>query len=404
MRFPLTKISSAATLLAFFSALVLTAAVPLLAQTETVLYSFGSQSRDGAYPLAGLIMDAKGNLYGTTLYGGAYSGGTVFELTPAGAETVLYSLWRRSRDGHRPYAGLVMDEEGNLYGTTVDGGARSGGTVFKVTPAGKETVLYSFCSRSGCSDGYQPYAGLIQDTEGNLYGTTYQGGTHNYGTVFKLTPAGTETVLYSFCSRSGCRDGYYPYDSLVMDNEGNLYGTTSDGGANGAGGTVFKLTPAGTETVLYSFGSHGDGSRPYAGLIMDTEGNLYGTTIFGGADDSGTVFELTAAGAETVLYSFTDGFDPTGLVIDKNGNLYGATSYGGTGSYGVVFELSPPGKGGSTWTFTSLHAFPSSTGDGLEPFGTLIMDELGNLYGTTYYGGVNCAESGGCGTVFKVTP
>ena len=388
------RISRCAAALALASALSLAAALPAQAQTETVLHSFGTQSGDGSNPYAGLIMDPEGNLYGTTYYGGAYDYGTVFKLAPSGTETVLYSFGGRRGDGWYPQAGLIIDTEGNLYGTTSEGGAYgyTNGTVFKLTSSGTETVLYSFHGFGSQShDGYYPLGGLIMDTAGNLYGTTAQGGTYDLGTVFKLTPSGTETLLYSFVGQPN--DGARPYAGLITDKAGNLYGTTAQGGYGF--GTVFKVTPSGTETVLHRF--LGDGASPFAGLIMDENGNLYGTT-YQGRRGYGTVFELSATGKATVLYSFTggsDGANPTaGLVMDENGNLYGAAAY----SEGTVFELSP-GKKGAAWTFTLLHAFGSQSGDGIRPFGTLILDKEGNLYGTTYAGGAN-AE----GAVFKVTP
>jgi uncharacterized repeat protein (TIGR03803 family) len=329
--------------LAVLSALLLIAARPAQAQTETVLYSFGSQGGDGQYPCyAGLTFDKKGNLYGTTFEGGAYGFGTVFELTAAGTEKVLHSFSSQAGDGFIPYAGLTFDKKGNLYGTTFEGGAYGSGTVFELTKKGTEKVLYSFGSQAG--DGQYPHAGLTFDKKGNLYGTTFEGGAYGYGMVFELTAAGTEKVLYSFGSQGG--DGYYPYAGLTFDKKGNLYGTTFVGGAYGYG-TVFELTKKGTEKVLYSFGSQGgDGYYPYAGLTFDKTGNLYGTTNGGGGYGGGTVFELTAAGTEKVLYSFGsqagDGHVPeAGLTFDKKGNLYGTTNYGGAYGYGTVFELTP---------------------------------------------------------------
>jgi len=387
--------------LAVLSALLLIAFQPAHAQSETVLYSFGNQSGDGEWPIAGLIMDKKGNLYGTTSEGGVYGYGTVFELSGTGTETVLYSFGSQFGDGYEPTS-LIMDRKGNLYGTTILGGTYGNGMAFKLVPPAKksgawtETVLHNFGSQSG--DGSSPCP--VIDDQGNLYGTTYRGGAYGYGTVFELSPTGTETVLYSF---GGQPDGANSSAGLIMDKEGSFYGTTYDGGAYGYG-TVFELSSTGTETVLYSFGSQsGDGANPYAGLIMARKGNLYGTTVNGGVDGEGTVFELSAAGKETVLYSFTDGpsdgKDPyAGLVMDGKGNLYGATLNGPGTNHGAVFELSPGRKGGA-WTFTSLHAFDSGTGDGLFPYGTLILDKEGNLYGTTFRGGANNE-----GTVFKVTP
>ena len=329
------------------------------AWTETVLYSFGSQYEYDVYPVAGLIMDAEGNLYGTTTGGAGADGaqGTVFELTPTGTETVLHAFIGEPDDGSGPMAQLIMDAEGNLYGTTSGGGRGERGTVFKLTPNGIETLLYSFGSQSG--DGCGPYAGVIRDKKGNLYGTTAACGAYGYGTVFKLTPTGTETVLYSFNPGNGA-DGSGPYGGVVMDKKGNLYGTNSGGGAHNSG-TVFKLTPgkkggAWTETVLYSFGSQypsEDGYVPLAGLILDKENNLYGTTAYGGAypqgnGGGGTVFKLTPAGTETILHSFcaqprcADGSNPwASLIMDKKGNLYGTTFWGGANGYGTVFKIAP---------------------------------------------------------------
>jgi len=349
-------------------------------------------------PMAGLIEDASGNLYGTTTDGGTNHGGTVFKLDNTGQEMVLYGFCSASNctDGADPSSGLIQDAAGNLYGVTERGGANTsadggvgGGTVFKLAistvPGGgwTETVLYSFCPESNCTDGEQPSAGLVQDAAGNLYGTTLYGGANTSangglggGAVFKLAPpaqagdAWTETVLYSFCPESNCTDGNQPAAGLIQDAAGNLYGTTYFGGANTSandntgGGTVFKLTvhPGGgwTETVLYSFCSFGgssctDGTLPSASLIQDTVGNLYGTAASGGANNSGAVFKLAVpaqsggAWTETPLYSFCaaascmDGGIPSaGLIADSEGDLYGTTSAGGVNNSGTVFELALP--------------------------------------------------------------
>jgi uncharacterized repeat protein (TIGR03803 family) len=347
-------------------------------------------------------MDTAGNLYGTTLYGGTSGVGTVFELSPSGTETVRHSFAASHTDGHYPYAGLLMDTTGNLYSTAQSGGAKGLGTVFKLSPNGTETLLYSFCVLAGCADGYHPRAGLIMDTKGNLYGTAFDGGAYDAGAVFELSPSGTETVLHSFCQQMGCPDGYYPQAGLVMDTNGNLYGTTLYNGAYG-GGTVFKISSDGTATTFYNFCTATgckNGRYPQAGLILDTNGNLYGTTYGGGAYGKGTVFELSPSGAETVLHSFCaktgcpDGSHPRAdLVMDTAGNLYGTTYDGGTNSVGAVFKLSPNG------TETVLHSFAANGSDGTHPYAGLVMDTVGHLYGTTYSGGAN-----GYGTVFKVTP
>jgi len=313
-----------------------------------VLYSFCSQTgcTDGSEPYAGVIVDSAGNLYGTTVQGGADGQGTVFKLAPDGTETVLHSFCAQQycADGEWPYAGLIADSSGNLYGTTLPGGAADDGAVFKIAKKGKETVLHSFA----VADGYRPYAGLIADAQGNLYGTTTEGGAADYGTVFELATNGTETVLYSFCGQSHCADGSGPEAGLIMDSSGNLYGTTYEGGGYGDG-TIFKLAPNAMETVLYSFCTSmpcRDSKLPYAALIMDKSGNLYGTTT-GIPRDHGTVVKLAPDGTATVLHAFTgtlgsDGAEPyASLTEDAQGNLYGTTEEGGTHDYGTVFKVTP---------------------------------------------------------------
>ena len=405
--------------------------------TENVLYSFHNNGTDGFAPIAGLVLDAAGNLYGTTALGGTYDCagfgcGTVFELMPeAGGswtEEVLHSFNPADGDGGSPEASLIFDAAGNLYGTTFGGGANRDGTVFELLGAGvvgwTEEVLYSFLNNG--MDGSNPYAGLIFDKNGNLYGTTYVGGTNGDGTAFELTPAvgggWTEKVLHTFGNGT---DGTNPWAGLIFDKNGNLYGTTHGGGTYYIGyGTVFELTPAAgggwTEKVLHSFNpADGDGQTPEAGLIFDAVGNLYGTTVGGGTYGDGTVFELTPAvggnWAEKVLYSFNpnrgDGVGPAaGLIFDAAGNLYGTTYWGGTydcpgvpPGCGTVFELTPTAGGG--WTEKVLHSFLNNGTDGTHPaFGTLIFDALGNLYGTTEEGGTHSSCYGGCGTVFELTP
>src|ERR1039458_9150522 len=340
-------------------------------------------------------------------------------------EKVLHNFNPNGTDGLQPYAGLIFDAAGNLYGTTGFGGTYRRGPVFELTPAGggswTETVLYSF---GNGTDGVTPYAGLIFDAVGNLYGTTFFGGTYRNGTVFELTPAAgggwTEKVLHNFNDNGTGADGANPYAGLVFDGAGNLYGTTQSGGTNSGWGTVFELTPTAggswTEKVLYNFCSQAnctDGGSPEGGLIFDAAGNLYGTTVEGGTGGSwGAVFELTpAAGGgwtEQVLLTFdgTDGQYPYGgLIFDAAGNLYGTASYGGTYDYGTVFELMPSRGGG--WTETVLHNFNDNGTDGYWPFAGLTFDAVGNLYGTTYGGGVytSCTNGSflGCGTVFELT-
>ena len=355
------------------------------AQTYSVLHSFEGPPTDGSVPVAGLIRDSAGNLYGTTASGGASNAGVVFKVDTTGAETVLYSF-TGGADGSGPSAGLIRNSAGTLYGTTSDGGTSGRGVVFKLDTTGTETVLYSF---TGEADGGYPSAGLIQDSAGNLYGTTEYGGASNDGVVFKVDTSGTETVLHSF--RGG--DGATPFAGLIRDSAGDLYGTTYVGGASGLG-VVFKLNKTG-ETVLYSF-TGGDGAYPGAGLFRDSAGILYGTTLYG-ALDFGEVFMLDTTGAETVLHSFTGGTDgayPYAVLIQGSaGNLYGTTYLGGTSNNaGVVFKLD------TTGTETVLYSFTGGT-DGGEPLAGVIQDSAGNLYGTTSGGGID-----NHGVVFKLQP
>ncbi len=367
---------------------------------ETVLYTFLGAS-DAANPVAGVIRDAQGNLYGTSEYGGAYSAGTVFKLSGT-TETVLHSF--AGADGANPSAGVIQDAQGNLYGTTQSGGANGAyGVVFEQSGT-TETVLYSFCSESDCADGFTPMAGVIRDAQGNLYGTTSLGGAYGQGTVFKLDTTGQETVLYSFCIQPNCTDGANPSAGVIQDSQGNLYGTTQKGGANGEG-TVFKLSGT-TETVLYSFrAGNKDGAQPVAGVIRDARGNLYGTTSQGGAHGQGTVFKLSGT-TETILHSFKggneDGAEPlAGVIRDAQGNLYGTTSQGGPSGEGTAFNLSKARAETLLYRFCSQGA----CADGAYPSAGLITDSKGNLYGTTYLGGdLSCGENYGCGVVFKLTP
>lgn len=364
---------------------------------ETVLYSFTGGS-DGGDPYAALITDNSGNLYGTTFGGGTAGWGTVFKVTSNGTETVILSF-NGGSGGANPEAGVISDNSGNLYGTTYGGGTNGCGTVFKATPGGKETVLYSFtCGTNG--DGAYPKAGLIMDRKGNLYGTTSEGGAYGPGTVFKVSPNHSETVLVSFVGSGGD----YPYAGLIMDAKGKLYGTTYNGGG-ADGGTVFKLTRAGTETVLLAFNGGAGGADPYASLIMDTKGSLYGTTSAGGNGTypEGTVFKIARNGSEKVLYNFcslytqggcVDGSTPhAGLIMGTTGKLYGTTYAGGAYGLGTVFELARDG------TETVLYNFCSqqNCSDGGFPYAGLITDGSGNLYGTTSEGGTYNS-----GTVFKV--
>jgi uncharacterized repeat protein (TIGR03803 family) len=320
---------------------------------ETVLHSFSGT--DGANPPAGVILDAAGNLYGTTVNGGSSSLGTVYKLDNMGHTTVLHSF-AGGADGANPHGDVILDAAGNLYGTTAIGGTYSKGTVYKLDTTGHEIVLHSFAG-AFIGDGANPYSGVISDAAGNLYGTTVNGGTilngtlYSLGTVYKLDTTGHLTLLHTFTSVF--LDGSNPYGGVVRDVAGNLYGTTSGSAYNCSSrfpnrffcGTVFKLDAVGNFSVLHRF-DYFDGARPYAGLVRDGVGNLYGTTESGGAYPHyfGTLFKVGTTGGFSVLHSFTGGADggfPGGLTQDAAGNLYGSVGYDGVFGFGAVFKLTP---------------------------------------------------------------
>ena len=309
---------------------------------ESVVYRFTGGS-DGGYPQGGVIRDAAGNLYGTAWSGGTSGKGVVFRINPAGVGTVLHSF-TGGTDGGAPISGLVRDAAGNLYGTAPDGGSGSG-LVFKIDVSGHETVLYTF---TGGADGGVPTSGVTRDPDGNLYGTTWEGGKVSCGVVYRLDPAGHETVLHNFTGMP--RDGCNPNAGVTLGSAGNLYGTTFGGGLFGCNdngcGVVYRVDPAGVEMVLYEFTGGADGATGYGNLIVGPSGNLFGTTMAGGSAGCGVVFELTASGAETVLHSFQGGSDGcypwSGVVADADGNLYGTAPYDGVGDGGVVYKITRP--------------------------------------------------------------
>src|SRR5579872_7555562 len=365
-----------------------------------VLYTFQGAS-DGGGPYAELVRDAAGNLYGTAISSGAFGWGVVFKVDPSGTETVLHSFGDGSTDGRTPYGGLVRDKAGNLYGTTYEGGivgcVDGCGTVYKVDTTGTETVLHSFAG--GTTDGCFPYAGLLLDKAGNLYGTTQACGASGYGIVFKVSKGGKLTILHNFAG--GTADGANPlYGSLLMDAKGALYGVAQYGGTANQG-VVYKLKPGGALKVLYSFlGGTTDGCNPNGTPAMDTLGNLYGTAVACGSSNMGIVWRVSKGGKEKVLHNFAggakDGADPiAGVIRDANGNLYGDTQYGGgTGCFGTgcgtVYKVSATGK------LTLLHIFVGS--EGALPLGSVIRDSKGNLYGSAFLGG-----GPDWGTVWKIT-
>jgi uncharacterized repeat protein (TIGR03803 family) len=386
----------------------------LAAPKYQVLHAF-SGGNDGGGLWSSLLLDKHGNVYGTTISGGQKGkGGTAFKLSRRAngtwSQTVLYSFCSVSNctDGGGSFAGLIFDTAGNLYGTTVGGGTHDSGVAFELTPSSQgwtEAVLYNFCSLPGCKDGGSPMAGLIRDKAGNLYGTGY--------VAFELSPdsgAWKLTILHEFPNHNG--DGSDPY-AVVMDTAGNLYGGTEHGGGGGcdAGcGTAYQLKPMADgkwkENILHEFYTHsGDGAFPGGALFLDGAGNLYGTTDVGGATGDGTVYKLTprpdGRWNEIILHDFTGGANgdgPSGgVVMDKVGNLYGTTIAGGDPNCecGVVYKLTP--QTGGKWNYTVLHRFTGY--DGAQPAANVILDSKGNLYGTTITGG-----AGGAGVAFELTP
>jgi uncharacterized repeat protein (TIGR03803 family) len=408
--------SAAQSIFAIFITLLL-ASIVVPAQTQAqkfkVLHTF--HGKDGSGPISQLIRDDAGNLYGVTVAGGTHkcqdsNCGTAFKMNKSGKMIWVYMF--NGRNGYEPFAGLVRDSAGNIYGTTVFGGIINShicslgcGVVFKLDETGrKETVLHKF---TGTPDGYFPESPLVEDSTGALYGTTDLGG-QGYGAVFTIDGAGKETLLYKFtCGSNGC----FSDSGVVLDSSGNLYGVTLDGGAYGDG-VAFKVDSAGNETVLQTFDGS-NGANPDAVLLLDSREDLYGTTQNGGSSivcdgGCGAVFETSEQGGGNLLYSFcslsncADGEKPLAdtLVRDTAGNLYGLTSMGGAYGYGVVFKLDTAG------TETVLHSFTGGE-DGGGPWGGLTMDAAGNLYGATLSGGdLTCADGDGqgCGVVFKLTP
>jgi uncharacterized repeat protein (TIGR03803 family) len=400
--------------------------VPLAASARgfSALHAFAG-STDGSRPFAPLLQDAAGNLYGTTGDGGGTGCGgngcgTVFRIAPDGTETILYAF-QGGPDGEEPLAGLIADASGNLYGTTTTGGNPDClysakhlgcGTVFELSPGGTKTILYTF---AGGKDGSQPWASLAMDQAGDLFGTTAEGGgdgntgrkrcgsSAGCGTVFEIAADGTESVLHAF---RGGQDGDFPYGNVVLDNAGELYGATSEGGGGTACsygcGTVYKILAGGEERVLYRFQGGGDGSYP-GSLIIDGDGDLFGMASDGGGAYHGTIFRLTPRGHIKVLHVFqggSDGAQPSlaPLTVDAAGNLYGTTLAGGDGGFGTVFKLAKNDKE------TVLHAFATGA-EGSNPYGGVIANPAGDLFGTTYSGGdADCPGTGGhgCGIVFEL--
>jgi|HubBroStandDraft_1064217.scaffolds.fasta_scaffold01518_3 uncharacterized repeat protein (TIGR03803 family) len=385
-------------------------AIPAQAQTFTSLHSFGGiygTPPDGSYP-TGLVQGANGYLYGATEAGGNQSppssSGTVFKISTTGTETILDNLYTEGLTGS--WAGLVLATNGDFYGVS-----NSPGVAYRVTPSGAFTPDASSCTVD-CGTG--PNATMVQASNGDLYGTMQGGGAYGQGTIFKLTLAGAQTTLHSFCETQNtegyCLDGNGPYTALVQGANGDLYGVTHNGGAYG-GGTIFKITMAGDFTRLYSFCSVSgclDGEQPYAALVQGANGNFYGVTGVGGmANGGGTFFTMTPSGALTTLYSFcsladcADGADPLALMLATDGNFYGMTGSGGaSGTYGTIFQITPSGS------LTTEHSFDGTDGvvSEFQPGPYLIQDTSGTFYGVTSEGGADWPSCPTCnGTVFSLS-
>lgn len=405
---------------------VLLVSLGAAADKYEVVYGFGPMS---STPSSGLTIDGQGNAYGVTLAGGHDNSGSVYGLSRTTGYHLLYPFSHSGTGGRYPLGNLALDAAGNLYGTTYFGGitrqdcsVRTCGVVFKLSPPSNgvgpwtETVLYSFCQRAYCPDGSNPASGVMFDSAGNLYGTTNGGGSFGAGTVFELSPsaqAWTETVLYSF--GSGFGDGETPSGGVIFDAAGNLYGETVRGGGSGFG-TVFELSPSAggwQEKILYAFDGEETGGAPAGSVAFDTAGNLYGTTINGGSlscpeGGCGTVFQLSPAldgtWTQTVIHTFAGGdhdgeFPMAGVTVDSSGNVYGTTDAGGLQGCpyygcGTVFKLAPRQDG----QWTEILFFFSGGAEGANPTSPLTFDSLGNAYGTATVGG-----SGLNGVAFEIT-
>ncbi|MGA8150428.1 MAG: choice-of-anchor tandem repeat GloVer-containing protein [Terriglobales bacterium] len=403
----MTKLDDLKIAMVFLFCVAMAVAAP--AQTFTVIKHFNGINGD--VPTAPLVQGLDGNLYGTTYAGGSFNNGTVFRITTAGDLTSLHSFCASAGcpDGSTPDAGLVLGGTGFFYGVTQVGGANTIGTIFQIGPKGKLTTLYSFCPLTNCPDGAQPTTALIQGSDGNLYGTAMDGGANgNFGTVFrfKLTNPSGLTVLHSFCALAGCTDGGIPLASLVQGTGGKFYGSTETFGAQN-GGTIFQMTAHGTLTTIYTFcslASCADGNSPQGRLIQATNGDFYGTTSRGGTSTNcnggcGTAFKITSQGILNTLHSFnlSDGWYPIALMQGTDGNFYGTTYQGGAFNKGTVFQMT---RGGKVTTLRSL-----SGSDGIKPEAPLMQATDGNFYGTTAFThGTVFRLSMGLGPFVKLLP
>lgn len=397
--------------LIFLLLLLTITATPAQGQTFKVIHNF-SGGADGAYGYVGVTPDRSGNLYGTAWAGGTYGNGTVFKLSHSGSGWVLTTLYKFAggNDGATPWGRVALAQDGSLYGTTAYGGGSCDcGTVFHLRPSPSaprtalapwnETVIHRFAG----ADGQMPLGDLTFDSSGNIYGTTFEGGSAGNGVVYELTPSGgdwTETVVYS-PANSGI--GTLVDDGIVFDNSGDINGVFALGGPYGYG-AVYQLSPSGSgwiEQTVYGFTGGSDGAEPFAGLMRDSSGNLYGATIGDGNGGGGTEFELinsNGAWTFTTLYGFSGSYGggpDEKPVMDAAGNLYGTTGGDGAHGYGSAFKLA---QSNGSWTYTSFHDFTGGS-DGANPTCVLVFDASGNLYGTTRGGGAY-----GYGVVFEITP
>jgi uncharacterized repeat protein (TIGR03803 family) len=371
---------------------------PSQSQTFKVIHSFTAKGDDGGSPYGGPVLDHKGNLYGTTYTGGLYGAGSVYELSPNGSGWKYTSLhsFAGGADGDGPGFGTLARHNGRLFGTT-EGGANFG-AAFRVGPCKTvcaEKIMRSFGTGT---DGAEPIGGVVFDEAGNFYGTTLLGGATGNGAVYEVTPSG-ESVIYSF---AGGDDATNVVAAPTLDSHGNLYGTSSFGGTNGVG-AVYELSPSEsgwTETILYNFQGLSDGQNPVGGVILDEAGNIYGGTFDGGINGGGTVYELSPSGGTwtiNILYSFVGGYGGpyNKLAFDTKGNLYGATEGEGANGLGLVFKLTPSN---GNWEFTDLYDFPGGNKGG-QPYGGVAVDKQGNIFGTADLGGKDNQ-----GVVFEITP
>jgi uncharacterized repeat protein (TIGR03803 family) len=366
-------------------------------QSFTTLHYF-TGGTDGGAPAAALTQANDGYLYGTTTQGGAIGKGTVFQVVANGTITTLFSF-SGGLDGSTSWSRLIQAGDGKLYGTTMQGGGQGAGTIFQITTAGVLTTLYNFGSNPSGTDGGFPYSGLVVANNGSLYGTTAHGGFNGNGTVYEISTGGGYSSLYSFSALNNYTnaDGCQPWASLMQASDGTLYGTTVQGGASTFNyGTVFRITTSGAFVAVHSFSGGVDGGRPIAGLIQASDGNMYGAATVGGVNGDGTIFRVTPDGSFTILHSFSrkDGICPNAALIQaSDGNLYGTTSQGGSHASGTVFRITTGGTLATLYNFGALDRNGLNT-DGASPKG-LVQTSDGKLYGTTALGGVH-----GAGTVF----